>query len=67
MMSDQRHGRVSLTFIGVGLVIFGSRLWLIHNYGSSVPFWDEWNGYLGRSWFRSRRANFSSPTAISAA
>jgi len=24
------------------LVIFGARLWLINNYGSSVPYWDQW-------------------------
>ncbi len=27
----------------VFLVIFGARIWLVHNFGSSIPFWDEWD------------------------
>jgi hypothetical protein len=29
--------------LAVALVIFSARLWLIHNFGSSVPFWDQWD------------------------
>ncbi len=28
----------------IALVIFGTKLWVIHNFGSPVPFWDQWNG-----------------------
>jgi len=31
----------------VVLVIFGSRIWLVHNFGSSVPFWDDWSAADG--------------------
>lgn len=29
--------------LAVALVIVSARLWLIHNFGSSVPFWDQWD------------------------
>lgn len=32
-----------LKLLAVALVIFSARLWLIHNFGSSVPFWDQWD------------------------
>ncbi|MDM8563675.1 hypothetical protein QUF54_10010, partial [Candidatus Marithioploca araucensis] len=32
-----------IKLLAVALIIFGARLWLIHNFGSSVPFWDQWD------------------------
>ncbi|BAP54665.1 hypothetical protein THII_0368 [Thioploca ingrica] len=32
-----------LKLLAVALVIFSARLWLIHNFGSSIPFWDQWD------------------------
>jgi hypothetical protein len=32
-----------LKLLAVALIIFGARLWLIHHFGSSVPFWDQWD------------------------
>ncbi|NJO18078.1 MAG: hypothetical protein HC877_20815 [Thioploca sp.] len=32
-----------LKLLAAALVIFSARLWLIHNFGSSVPFWDSWD------------------------
>src|SRR5690348_12953448 len=26
------------------LVTLGAKLWLIHRSGTSLPFWDQWNG-----------------------
>ncbi len=28
---------------GVFLTIFGARLWLIRNFGSDLPYWDQWD------------------------
>lgn len=39
------------TYIGASLALFliilGSKLWLIHQYGSDLPFWDQWNAEAG--------------------
>ena len=32
-----------LKLLAVALVIVSARLWLIHNFGSSVPMWDQWD------------------------
>ncbi len=37
------HRLFYLKLLAVALVIFGARLWLIHNFGSSVPYWDQWD------------------------
>src|SRR5262245_10918087 len=29
--------------VGIFLVTFGLKLWLIHNNAVSCPFWDEWD------------------------
>jgi hypothetical protein len=31
-------------FVGLFLVVFGARLWLIQHYGNALPFWDQWDG-----------------------
>jgi hypothetical protein len=38
-----RYQPFYLKLLAVALVIFSARLWLIHNFGSSVPFWDQWD------------------------
>jgi hypothetical protein len=30
--------------LAIAIIIFGARLWFIHNFGSSVPYWDQWDG-----------------------
>jgi hypothetical protein len=37
-----------LLLLGLFLVVFGARLWLIEQYASEVPFWDQWDaeGYF---------------------
>jgi hypothetical protein len=30
--------------LGFLFLVVGARWWLIHRYGSSVPFWDQWDG-----------------------
>jgi hypothetical protein len=30
-------------FIGASLIILGSKLALIHYYGSDLPYWDQWD------------------------
>jgi hypothetical protein len=43
-MNIIRHRQLFyLKLLAVALVIFGARLWLIHNFGSSVPYWDQWD------------------------
>jgi hypothetical protein len=37
------HQSFYLKLLAVALVIVSARLWLIHNFGSSVPFWDQWD------------------------
>lgn len=32
-----------LKLLAVAFVIVSAKLWLIHNFGSSVPFWDQWD------------------------
>jgi hypothetical protein len=31
-----------LWLLGLFLVAVGARLWLIHSFGTSLPFWDQW-------------------------
>jgi hypothetical protein len=53
--STERHTRIiakfssftigwSLTLTAVALTVFGAKVLLIANYGSFVPFWDQWDG-----------------------
>lgn len=30
--------------LALAVTVFGARLWLIHTYGSALPFWDQWDG-----------------------
>ncbi|MHA1774129.1 MAG: hypothetical protein ACTSXO_08385 [Candidatus Heimdallarchaeota archaeon] len=32
-----------LKLLAVALIIFGARLWVIHNFGNTVPYWDQWD------------------------
>ncbi len=32
-----------IQLVGIFLIILGARLWLIHTFGSSVPYWDQWD------------------------
>ena len=32
-----------LQLVALFLTIFGARLWLIHIFGNSIPFWDQWD------------------------
>jgi hypothetical protein len=43
---DEPHNRyiAPLAFLGFLLLVVGARWWLIHRYGSPVPFWDQWDG-----------------------
>lgn len=44
-----------LALAGVFLIILGSRWWLIHSFGSELPFWDQWGAeatYLYLPYFR---------------
>jgi hypothetical protein len=34
----------SLTLTAVALTVFGAKVLLIANYGSFIPFWDQWDG-----------------------
>ena len=43
MSIKSNHSLFYLKLFAVAFVIFGARLWLIHNFGSSVPFWDQWD------------------------
>jgi hypothetical protein len=29
---------------GVFMIILGARLWLVHTFGSDLPYWDQWDG-----------------------
>jgi uncharacterized membrane protein len=42
--TNSHHQLFYLKLLAVALVIFGARLWLIEHFGSSVPFWDQWDG-----------------------
>lgn len=33
-----------LKLLAITIIIFGARLWFIHHFGSSVPYWDQWDG-----------------------
>ncbi|OQY54754.1 MAG: hypothetical protein B6247_10560 [Candidatus Parabeggiatoa sp. nov. 2] len=54
MLEQSENRRFYLKLFAVALVIFGARLWLIHNFGSPVPFWDQWDAEAAgifRRWF----------------
>ncbi len=36
------RGLVGAT-LALGLTVFGARLWLVHRYGSAMPFFDQWD------------------------
>ncbi len=38
------HYSFYLKLLAVTLTIFGARLWFLHHFGSSVPYWDQWDG-----------------------
>jgi hypothetical protein len=38
-----RLGRRALVCAALAALVFASRAWLAHAYGSAVPFWDEWD------------------------
>jgi len=40
MLTEKRLFYTKL--FAIALVIFGARLWVIYNFGSSIPFWDQW-------------------------
>jgi hypothetical protein len=42
MNQHSNHHLFYLKLLAVALVMFGAKLWFIHNFGSTVPFWDEW-------------------------
>ena len=43
--SNSRKLDSFLCFAGLFIRVFlGAKLYLIHSYGSDVPFWDEWDG-----------------------
>jgi hypothetical protein len=44
MINTNSHPQLFyLKLLAVALVIFGARLWLIEHFGSSVPYWDQWD------------------------
>lgn len=36
-----------LFLLGIALLVFGSKLWLIKDFGNITPFWDQWDGEGG--------------------
>jgi hypothetical protein len=43
-----------IKLFAAALIILGARLWVINNFGSSVPYWDQWNtpaAFLFLPWF----------------
>ncbi|MEK8020245.1 MAG: hypothetical protein VSS75_025515 [Candidatus Parabeggiatoa sp.] len=42
-MDRVAHHRIFyLKLFAVALIIFGARLWVIDNFGNTVPYWDQW-------------------------
>jgi hypothetical protein len=52
MLDQSENRRFYLKLFAVALVIFGARLWLIHNFGSPVPFWDQWDAEAASTFWR---------------
>jgi hypothetical protein len=48
MLEKQENRLFYIKLFAVALVIFGARLWVIHNFGSSVPYWDQWGAEAKR-------------------
>ncbi len=45
---------VALLCAGLFLLVLGAKLWLIRDFGSDLPYWDQWNseaGHLLIPWF----------------
>ena len=42
MLEQSEKRAFYIKLFAVALVILGARLWLIQNFGSSIPFWDQW-------------------------
>lgn len=42
ILQDSRWRRLGC-LVALFAVIYGARLWLVNDFGSSVPFWDEWD------------------------
>jgi hypothetical protein len=40
----RKLARLVSYLVALFLIVFGARLWLIQHYGSSVPYWDQWDG-----------------------
>lgn len=39
-----------LEWVAIGLLIWGAKLWLIHNFGNPLPILDQWDGNLFLPW-----------------
>ena len=44
MMTWMVRNKRALILLAVFLFVFGARLWVIEQFGSSVPYLDQWNG-----------------------
>lgn len=33
-----------LQYVAFGILLYGFKLWVIHNYGNATPHWDQWDG-----------------------
>jgi hypothetical protein len=48
MLEQSEKRAFYIKLFAVALVILGARLWLIQNFGSSIPYWDQWDGEAAR-------------------
>ncbi|ALG68823.1 hypothetical protein [Beggiatoa leptomitoformis] len=48
-----------LKLLACGLLIFGTKLWLIQQFGSSVPYWDQWDSLAADLFLKWSENHFS--------